>query len=95
MASVFLKTKLESPLSTGFLYKDNDGNYYLITAYHILEKYHDQRYLYAIFENDESNNFAAQFRIIGYDIITDIIMAIYDPTLNYNILFNVDFTRAS
>jgi hypothetical protein len=93
VCSVFLKTKLDSPLSTGFIYADNDKNYYLITAYHIIEKYRDQRYLYAIFENDAINNFAAQFRIIGYDTVTDIIMAIYDPELNYNQLFNVDFSK--
>jgi hypothetical protein len=93
VCSVFLKTKIDSPLATGFLYADTDNNYYLITTYHLIEKFRDQRYLYAIFENDDTNNFAAQFRIIGYDTITDIMMAIYDPELNYNQLFNVDFSK--
>lgn len=109
IASVFLKTKNDSPLATGYLFKENHSNYdnydeqnindnyddniYLITVYHLISKYPDQRYLYAIFENDNVNNFSAQFRIIGYDIITDIMVCIYDPELNYNKLFNIDFSK--
>ena len=94
VASVFLKTKNDSPLSTGFLFKqDDDTDIYLITVYHLIARYPDQRYLYAIFENDAINNFSAQFRIIGYDTITDVMVAIYDPSLNYNQLFNVDWYK--
>lgn len=95
VASVFLKTKNDSPLSTGFLFKQigNETDIYLITVYHLIAKYPDQRYLYAIFENDSVNNFSAQFRIIGYDTITDVMVAIYEPSLNYNQLFNVDWTK--
>lgn len=95
VASVFLKTKNDSPLSTGFLFKQigNETDIYLITVYHLIAKYPDQRYLYAIFENDAVNNFSAQFRIIGYDTITDVMVAIYEPSLNYNQLFQVDWSK--
>jgi hypothetical protein len=85
IATVFIRTDTEQILGTGFLFKKpNDANIYLITIYHLIEKHPDQKYIYVIFENDDSNNFTAQFRIIGYDIITDIMACIYDQTLTYN-----------
>ena len=94
VCTVFLKNKLNSPISTGFLYGGNTGNNFLITTYHMLEEYPDQRYLYAIFENDTNTSFIAQFQIIGYDIVSDIVVALYDPNLNFNQnIFKPDFSK--
>ena len=88
--SVFLKNKTDSPMTVGFLYSfPNDKEKYLVTVHHLIKKYRDQRYVYAIFEQDE-NVVIAQFKIIGYDIITDILVGIFDYTLNFNKVNNVN-----
>lgn len=92
VCTVYLNNRIDTPVATGFLYKKTQNNY-LVTVYHTIKAYPDQRYIYAIFENDADNNFAAQFRIIGYDIITDILIAIYDPILNFNGLYKPDFSK--
>jgi hypothetical protein len=90
--SVFLKNKTDSPITVGFLYYfPNDINTYLVTVHHLIEKFKDQRYVYGIFEHN-SKSIMAQFKIIGYDIVTDILVAIYDHTLSYNIINNVDIS---
>jgi hypothetical protein len=91
VCSVYLNNRIDTPIATGYLYKDNYNNYYMITVYHTIKSYHDQRYIYGIFENNSDNNFAAQFRIIGYDIVTDILIGIYDPNLSFNKLYNPNF----
>ena len=92
LCSVFLKNKLDSPLATGFLYENNDDHKYIITCHHLIKKYRDQRYIYGIFEN-ETTSIIAQFKIIGYDTITDVLVAIYDHTLNYNIINKVNIKQ--
>lgn len=89
ICTIFLKNKIDSPLATGFLYNYNDTNKYIITCYHIIKNYRDQRYIHAIFENNNQSTIA-QFKIIGYDITSDIMVAIYDHTLNFNIVNNVN-----
>jgi S1-C subfamily serine protease len=91
ICSVFLKNKSNSPLCTGFLYDYGDSNRYLITCHHIIEDFKDQRYIYGIFENGD-NTTVAQFVIVGYDAISDITVALYDYSLNYNVINNVDLT---
>ena len=93
VCTVYLNNRIDTPIATGYIYKDNYNNYYMITIYHIIKSYPDQRYIYGIFENDSDNNFAAQFKIIGYDTITDILIGLYDPTLSFNKLYNPDFTK--
>lgn len=91
--SVFLKNKTDSPMTVGFLYSfPNDDATYLVTVHHLIKKYRDQRYIYGIFEEDDKV-VIAQFKIIGYDIVTDILVGVYDHTLNFNIVNNVDLTN--
>ena len=90
--SVFLKNKTDSPLATGFLFNNNDGLKYIVTCYHIIKHFRDQRYIYAILENDKTTQIA-QFKIIGYDYMSDVLVALYDHTLNFNIVNNVDISE--
>ena len=91
ICSVFLKNKGDSPLATGFLYSYSNENRYIVTCYHIIKKYRDQRYVYGIFEND-NQSIIAQFKIIGYDSVSDVLVAKYDHTLNYNIVNKIDLS---
>lgn len=91
VCSVFLKNKTDTPLATGFLYDNNDGLFYIVTCYHIIKNFRDQRYIYAILENDNTTQIA-QFKIIGYDYISDVMVALYDHTLNFNVVNNVDIS---
>ena len=91
VCSIFLKNKTDSPLSTGFLFDNNDGLKYVITCYHIIKNFRDQRYIYAILENDVTT-VIAQFKIIGYDYVSDVLLGLYDHTLNFNIVNNVDIS---
>ena len=90
VVSVYLNNNFDVKLSTGFLFSPNNKDFYLITCFHIIEQYMDQRYLYTILENDVLNS-SAQFKIIGYDMITDIMVCKYDPELNYNKIFKPNF----
>ena len=91
ICSVFLKNKGDSPLATGFLFNHFNNDRYIITCYHIIKNYRDQRYIYGIFENDEQS-VIAQCKIIGYDTISDVMVAKYDHTLNYNVVNKIDLT---
>ena len=42
---------------------------------------------------NEYTNTTAQFQIIGFDLVSDILVAIYDPLLNYNIIQKPDFSK--
>ena len=92
ICSVFLKNKGDSPLATGFLYNYSNDKKYIVTCYHVIKEYRDQRYIYGIFENN-TKSIIAQFKIIGYDVITDVLVAMYDHTLNYNIVNKVDISK--
>ena len=78
--------------STGFLCKTADTNSkYLVTCYHIISNLKNTLYLYADFQINTPNTYTstttrAQFKIIGYDRRSDVLLAIFDPTLSYNIV---------
>ena len=81
----------------GFLYKhyNNPGNIYLVTCNHILGN-NNLETIKASFEvvNDTNEISAktAEFRIIGRDIFSDIVVAQFDPELAYNKIFDVDLS---
>jgi hypothetical protein len=85
--------------SSGFLYNyPNDDKYYLISCYHLVKDTEDEFYIYASLQSKDPNNIinseatTAQFRIIGIDRKTDIIVALFDPTLPFNIENNIDIS---
>lgn len=83
-------------LGSGFLFSNNDGNTYLVTCYHIVKgqsnlstiKANFEQYIYD--ESTEPLTNTIQFTVIGYDVYSDILVGIYDPTLNFNIVNNVN-----
>jgi hypothetical protein len=88
-------------LGSAFLYKSNiyPDKLFLVTCYHTLK---DDSNLYCIFcdfeirnENNYMSNVSVtlEFRVIGYDRISDVLVAWYDPTLSYNILKNFDISK--
>lgn len=85
-------------LGTCFLYKNPDDlNIYIVTCYHLIENVININIIHASFELKNHNSIeitstTAVFRIIGYDIYTDVLVAIYDPTILYNMINNVDLT---
>jgi hypothetical protein len=83
--------------SSGFLYDHEDGNLYIVSTYHGVVDDIDEFYIWASFQYNDPNNYnnisiTAQFRIIGIDIRSDIVIAIYDPNLEFNKEFNVDLS---
>ena len=76
---------------TGFLFRGSvlhdvvNGvqQIYLLTCYHIIENSHKNT-LYVTCYYDEENDIKLLFRIIAYDRNTDICIAMYDDTLDYN-----------
>ena len=87
-------------LGTGFLYNDLNGtdNIYLVTCYHLIIDSPNINTIYASFEvkdNNiiETNATTACFRIIGYDIYADVLVGLYDPKLEYNIVNKVDMNK--
>ena len=83
-------------LGSGFLFSNNDGNTYLITCYHIVRGQSNLSTIKANFEQyifDESTEpltNTIQFTVIGYDVYSDILIGIYDPTLSFNIVNNIN-----
>ena len=76
-------------IGTGFLYKnkDDDPNIYIVTCSHIIDKTNLStiKATFGINDNSRNNNTAtAEFRVMGRDIFTDIMIAVYDPELPYN-----------
>jgi hypothetical protein len=85
--------------ASGFLYSNGkDNKVYLISAYHLLNDEEDQFYIYASLEKTDVNEYysststTAQFRIIGIDRRSDIIVALYEPELPFNISNKVDIS---
>ena len=78
--------------SSGFLYQlPYDDSKFLVTCYHIISKSKNSLYLYADFQLNMPDTYIsittrAQFKIIGYDRRSDVLVAIFDPTLSYNIV---------
>jgi Trypsin-like peptidase domain len=86
-------------LGSGFLYNNLDGtnNIYLVTCYHLNEGNPNINTIFASFEARDSNTMentstTALFRIIGYDIYSDILVGLFDPTLDYNVINKVDMS---
>lgn len=96
-ATVFIKSVKNEILNSasGFLYKDVYNNIFLVTVYNVLSGLNDINYIYGIFENGTNTNFMAQFIIIGYDKMTNILVAKYDNTLSFNNIYNPDFNTMS
>ncbi len=84
---------------SGFLYSNGkDGKTYLVSTYHLLNDNEDQFYIYASLQKKDINNYltsistTAMFRVIGIDRRSDIIVALFDETLPFNISNNIDIT---
>jgi hypothetical protein len=82
---------------SGSLYKTGDGNIYLVTSYTLIKRSGDTNYFYASFQLKDPNSLSsttttAKFQVIGYDVFSEILIGLYDPTLSYNIVNNVDMS---
>ena len=84
---------------SGFLYSNGkDGKTYLVSTYHLLNDNEDQFYIYASLQKKDINNYltsistTAMFRVIGIDRRSDIIVALFDETLPFNVSNNIDIT---
>ena len=77
---------------TGFLFNGTsdyeivrgEKQLYLVTCYHIIKNQENKETVFASVYYDDNNSYKLQFRIIGYDIHTDLLIALYDPKLDYN-----------
>jgi S1-C subfamily serine protease len=82
-----------SKIGTGFLYNYvGDNKRYFITCYHMIKDVNVINIIRASFSSKNSNdmldegiNTTADFRVVGYDRFSDVLVALYDPTLEYNI----------
>ena len=87
----------KSKTGVGFLYKykDRPTDIYLITNSHILSNENLESF-FGIFEivdnSNETKSTTAEFKVIGRDKYTDILVGIFDPELFYNKTFNVDLS---
>lgn len=86
-------TTISDQNSSGFLCLTNSDpeSVYLVTCYHILGDTKNNLYLYADFQLNTPDTYTstttrAQFKIIGYDKRSDVLLAIFDPTLSYNVV---------
>ena len=66
---------------------------YLVTCYHIIENIQNKNVIKAKVNyidsiSNKQISKSLEFRIIGYDIFTDILVGLYDPDLDYNKQFN-------
>ena len=86
ICTVYVKTTEMSPSMCGFLFKEDDS-YYVITSSKLIDKYSYVEKLYCLFENEIENQLI-EFRIIGFDVVSNILVGIYDKTSQYNIMFN-------
>ena len=86
-----------SSTGVGFLYKNinKPNNIYLITNDHILSSDNLESF-FGIFEIVNNSNktisTTAEFKVIGRDKFTDILIGLFDPELFYNKTFNVDLS---
>lgn len=85
-----------SSLSSGFIAQSTSNNYvngikqiYLVFCYHSIMDTSD-RFTVLAEVNYLGLSRKLLFKIIGYDMYTDICIGLYDPTLDYNISFNKD-----
>ena len=85
---------------SGFLYNGSSYNIvdgkkqvYLVTCYHLIASSQNKNAINATvnyFDSLQNKLVTNQlaFRIVGYDIFYDVLVALYDPTLDYNVEFN-------
>ena len=83
---------------SGFLYKnkDDDPNIYIVTCAHLLGKSNLStiKATFGFDDNTRNNSTAtAEFRVMGRDIYTDIMIAVYDSNLPYNQTFKPDLSK--
>ena len=87
----------KSKTGVGFLYKykDRPNDIYLITNSHILSNENLESF-FGIFEiidnSNETKSTTAEFKVIGRDKYTDILVGLFDPELFYNKTFDVDLS---
>ena len=91
VCTVYIKTPEISPSMCGFLYNEED-TYYVITSSKLINKYPSVEKLYCLFENDTENQLV-EFRIIGFDVVSNILMGIYDKLSPHNIMFNSNLSN--
>jgi len=92
----------EGGSASGFLYTGSSYNIvkdakqvYLVTCSHLISDSENKNSINATvnyFDSTQNKQVTKQlaFRIIGYDIFTDVMVGLYDPTLDYNVHFNND-----
>lgn len=90
-SSCCVVTTTDGNTTSGFLCKTSDfeENRYLVTCYHVISS--NDLYVYGDFQLKQVDTYTstttrAQFKIIGYDIIGDVLLALFDPTLSYNVV---------
>ena len=85
-------------VGAGFLYKDSlyPKNIYCVSCNHLLDSENLETFKSSFEIFDYTNNIisqTAEFKIIGRDIFTDIVVGLYDPELSYNKVYNVDLSE--
>ena len=88
-------------VGTAFLYKSTQKSteLFLVTCYHIYKDNPTTYCIFADFEIRDPNNpttnvsVTLQFRVVGYDRISDILVGWYDPELSYNKIKNFDIKK--
>ena len=101
IATVYsIGSKTNTFCGTGFLYNDSSNNnyIYLITCYHNIKNSNNTNTIRASFETKDNNSqiiqtMSADFRIIGYDLYADVLVGLYDSSLSYNVVNNVDLSN--
>ena len=66
--------------------------FYAVVRYSSLEGEVEDLRSQEVLETIRKISTTAEFKVIGRDIFTDIIVGIFDPNLFYNKTFNVDLT---
>jgi hypothetical protein len=86
-------------VGTGFAFEQSitDPNLYIMTSYHVFTEDLSTKLFFATFQYVESNelvvqDITAQFRLIGRDSINDIAVGLFDPTLPYNVVNNINLS---
>ncbi len=88
---------------SGFLYNGGqDYSYvggkkqlFMVTCYHLIANNANKNILRASinyktseFNETDSQTIQLEFRVIGYEIFSDIVVGVYDPNLDFNKIFN-------
>ena len=84
-------------IGAGFLYThyNNPNLIYLITCNHLITSANLEtfRASFELFDyTNESITTSAEFKVIGRDIHSDVLVGLFDPELSYNKVFNIDLT---